>query len=205
MTTDLKSEIRARMQATGEKYTTARRHLLAERAERSPSSPTRVTIHTTQNGLHLGDDDCGATTRAGRQCRNPYVPGQFWPGGHHEVLLTDSPEARMLAQQRCHVHVDHTRPVEIVLVMDDVSPMPHSAPFTAPIWQDPRSLALIRSATVDAARAETLSLYMTLGEAMDRETLSVIAEHAGLTKEKVEAGIELLTSLELMRDGVLVA
>jgi hypothetical protein len=164
MTTNLKADVRARMRVTGEKYTEARRVLLTEReaANADPGAIERVTVHTTRNGLPLADADCEALTKAGRRCRNPFVHGQFWPGGHPEVLLSDCPGTRMLAQRRCRVHVDHTLHAEVVLVMDDVVPSPHSGAFPGPVWQDPRSLDLIRNATSGRARTETLALYLAL-------------------------------------------
>jgi hypothetical protein len=157
MTTSLKAEVRARMRATGDKYTEARRTLLAERAlARERRSPIeRVTVHTTRNGLPLAEADCEAFTKAGRQCRNPFVYGQFWSGGHPEVVLSDGPDTRMLAQRRCRVHVDHELRADVVLVMDDVVPSRFSGPFPRPVWQDPRSLDLIRSATSGRARTMT--------------------------------------------------
>ncbi len=202
MTTDLKSEIRERMRSTGEKYTTTRRNLLAER---TASSLKRVTIHATNNGLSLDEETCGAMTVAGRQCRNPFIHGQFWPGGHREALLKDGSDTRMLAQKRCRVHVDHTIPAEVVLVMDDVDFSPFPGPFPGPIWQDPQALAAIRAATTGSARAETLSLYVTLSETTGGESLQAIAERAGLHQSQIEAAVEVLTALGLFCDGVLVA
>lgn len=201
MTTDFKSEIRDRMRSTGEKYTAARRALLEER-----SAPLlrRVEIHATRNGLSL-DDDCKAQTVAGRQCRNGFIHGQFWPGGHHEVLLEDGPTTRMLAQRRCRVHVDHTAHVEVLLVMDDVPYKPFPGPARAPVWQDPRALAAIRAGASGAARAEALSLYLTLCETAGSDAPSDVGEHAGLAPAQVETAMGLLASLDLVRDGTLIA
>jgi hypothetical protein len=110
VTTNLKAEARARMRRTGGKYTEARRGVLAgrETVVRSRDAIERVTIHTTHNGLPLAEDHCEAMTVGGRQCRNPSIYGQFWPGGYPEVVLRDGPATRMLAQRRCTVHVDTT-------------------------------------------------------------------------------------------------
>jgi hypothetical protein len=206
MTTNLKADVLARMQATGAKYTEARRALLAERpaAAESPSAIERVTVHTTRNGLPLAKADCEALTKAGRQCRNPFIHGQFWSGGHPEVVLRDGPETRMLAQRRCCVHVDHTRHTEVVLVMDDVVPSRFSGPYPRPVWQDPRSLDLIRSATSGRERTTSLALYLALTEHADPDTLAGAAHRAGLSDDEAQAGMSVLTDLGLMRDGSLV-
>lgn len=209
MTTNFKTDVRTRMRATGEKYTEARRALLAAR-ESSASSCSgaveRVTVHTNRNGLPLTEADCEATTKAGRQCRNPFVHGQFWPGGHPEVLLMDGPDTRMLAQRRCHVHVDHTRPVEIVLLMDDVDPTPLSGTFVRqpPVWQDPQSLALIRDATLGRARADTFALYLALTESDSPDALADVGVRCGLSGREAEAALNVLTNLGLVSDGALV-
>lgn len=206
MTTNLKADVRARMQATGAKYTEARRAVLTERAAAlgNTSAMERVTVHTTRNGLPLAEADCEALTKAGRQCRNPFVYGQFWSGGHPEVVLRDSPETRMLAQRRCHVHVDHTLHADVVLVMDDVVPSRFSGPYPRPVWRDPRSLDLIRSATSDRERTTTLALYLALTEHHDPDTLAEAAHRAGLSGNEAQAGMSVLTRLGLMRDGSLV-
>lgn len=206
MTTNLKVDVRARMQATGAKYTEARRGLLAERAAaaENPGAMERVTVHTTRNGLPLAEADCEALTKAGRQCRNPFVHGQFWSGGHPEVVLGDGPETRMLAQRRCRVHVDHALHAEVVLIMDDVVPSRFSGPFPRPVWQDPRSLDLIRSATSDRERTTTLALYLALTEHGDPDTLAGVARRAGLSDREAEAGMSVLTGLGLVRGGSLV-
>lgn len=206
MTTNLKSDIRARMRATGEKYTQARRALLADREAAFPNQEAveRVTIHTIRNGLPLAEADCEALTRAGRRCRNPFVHGQFWSGGHPEVILSDGPDTRMLAQRRCRVHVDHTRRAEVVLVMDDVVPSRFSGPFPGPVWQDPRSLDLIRNATAGRARTETLALYLALTEHGDPDTLVGVGARSGLTGPEVDVAMSVLTELGLVSDGMLV-
>jgi hypothetical protein len=137
------------MAATGEKYTEARRAVLAERgvSTRDPRAVERLTVHTVRNGLPLAAANCEALTKAGRQCRNAFVHGQFWSGGHPEVTLSDGPATRMLAQRRCRLHVDHSRHVEVVMIFDDVVPSRFEGPFPGPVWQDPRSLGLIREAT----------------------------------------------------------
>ncbi|HEY5334021.1 MAG TPA: hypothetical protein VIJ21_10795 [Solirubrobacterales bacterium] len=111
MTTNLKTEVRTRMGRTGEKYTEARRGVPAGRGtgESERKAIEWVTIHTTHNGLPLADGHCEAMTKRGRQCRNPFIYGQFWPGGHPEVVLRDKLETRMLAQRRCNIHVDNDR------------------------------------------------------------------------------------------------
>jgi hypothetical protein len=206
MTTNLKADVRARMTATGAKYTEARRALLVERAAETENSAAmeRVTVHTTRNGLPLAEADCEALTKEGRQCRNPFVHGQFWSGDHPEVILSDGPETRMLAQRRCHVHVDHTIHAEVVLVMDDYVPPRFSGPAPHPIWQDPRSLDLIRSATADHERTTTLALYLALTEHSDPDTLAGAARRAGLSDDEAQAGMGVLTGLGLVRDGSLI-
>lgn len=206
MTTNLKADTRARMAATGEKYTQARRAVLAARAvtNTTPAPLERVTVHTTRNGLPLAEADCEAATKAGRQCRNPYINGQFWSGGQPEVLLRDGPETRMLAQRRCHVHVDHDLHADVLLVMDDVVPSRFSGPYPAPVWQDPRSLEVIRGTTSGAARAQTLALYVALSERGD-DDLAQVAERAGLTAADAKASMDVLTELRLVKDGFLVA
>jgi hypothetical protein len=191
------------MLATGEKYTAARRQLLAERrtAIQRQAGIEKVTVHTTHNGLPLADADCEAMTKRGRRCRNPFIYGQFWPGGHPEVILSDSPETRMLAHRRCHVHVDHTRHAEVVLVMDDVVPSRFSEPYPAPIWQDPRSLELIRNATTGRARADALVVYLVLTEHGDPGTLAGVQARTGLPAAQVEAAMSVLGDVGLVRDG----
>jgi hypothetical protein len=205
MTTNLKADVRARMQASGAKYTEARRALLVERAATTgnPAAPERVTVHTTRNGLPLAEANCEALTKTGRQCRNPFVYGQFWSGGHPEVVLTDGPDTRMLAQRRCHVHVDHTRHTEVLLVMDDDVPSRFSGPYPRPVWQDPRSLDLIRTATSDRARSATLALYLALTEHVEPNTPAGLAARAGLSQLEVQDGMGVLTGLGIVRDGVL--
>lgn len=206
MTTNLKADVRARMRVTGEKYTKARRGLLAERdAANDPGVVERVTMHTTRNGLPLAEADCEALTKAGRRCRNPFVYGQFWSGGHPEVLLSDGPRTRMLAQRRCRVHVDHTRHAEVVLVMDDVVPSPHSGAFPGPVWQDPRSLDLIRNATSGRARTETLAFYLALTECGEPDTLAGVGARCGLSGSEAEAAMSVLVDLGLVSNGTLVA
>ncbi|HKB50659.1 MAG TPA: hypothetical protein VKC63_04455 [Solirubrobacterales bacterium] len=205
MTTNLKAEARARMRRTGEKYTEARRGVLAERETvvRNRDAIQRVTIHTTHNGLPLAEDHCEAMTVRGRQCRNPFIYGQFWPGGHPEVVLRDGPETRMLAQRRCNVHVDHDRHAEVILVMDDVVPSRFTGPFPGPVWQDPRSLELIRSATSGHERADTLALYLTLTEHAGSAD-EAIEQQTGLASHQVEAAMKILTDVGLIREGMLV-
>jgi hypothetical protein len=205
MTTNLKAEARARMRRTGEKYTEARRGVLAgrETAVRLPNTIERVTIHTTDNGLPLADELCGAMTKRGRQCRNPFIYGQFWPGGHPEVVLPDGPDTRMLAQRRCPVHVDRDRHAEVILVMDDDVPSRFTGPFPGPVWQDPRSLELIRSATSGRERADTLALYLTLTEHAGSAD-EAIEQQTGLDPDQVEAAMKILTDVGLIREGTLV-
>jgi hypothetical protein len=205
MTTNLKAEARARMRRTGEKYTEARRGVLAEREtdERRRDEIERVTIHTTDNGLPLADDHCEAMTVRGRQCRNPFIYGQFWPGGHPEVVLRDGPDTRMLAQRRCAVHVDHDRHAEVILVMDDDVPSRFTGPFPGPVWQDPRSLELIRSATSGRQRADTLALYLTLTEHAESAD-EAIEQQTGLGPDQIEASVKILTDVGLLREGMLV-
>lgn len=205
MTTNLKAEARARMRRTGEKYTEARRGVLAERetAVPLPNTVERVTIHTTDNGLPLADEHCGAMTKRGRQCRNPFIYGQFWSGGHPEVVLDDGPDTRMLAQRRCPVHVDHDRHVEVILVMDDIVPSRFAGPFPGPVWQDPRSLELIRAATSGRERADTLALYLTLTEHAGSAE-EAIEQQTGLDPNQVEAAMKILTDVGLIREGMLV-
>ncbi len=205
MTTNLKAEARARMRQTGEKYTEARRGVLAgrETAVRLPSTVERVTIHTTDNGLPLADELCGAMTKRGRQCRNPFIYGQFWPGGNPEVVLPDGPDTRMLAQRRCTVHVDHDRHAEVILVMDDDVPSRFTGPFPGPVWQDPRSLGLIRGATSGRERADTLALYLTLTEHAGSAD-EAIEQQTGLDPDQVEAAMKILTDVGLIREGALV-
>lgn len=208
MTTNLKADVRARMQATGEKYTEARRAVLVDRAApggHAAGPMRRVTVHTTGNGVPLSEADCEAMTQGGRQCRNAFVYGQFWSGGQPEVLLRDSPATRMLAQRRCHVHVDHSLHAEVMLVMDDNVPSRFSGPYPHPVWQDPRSLDLIRGATSERERTTTLALYLALTERGDPDTLADAARRAGLSDGEAEAGMRVLTDLGLMRDGSLVA
>lgn len=206
MTTNLKADVRARMRATGEKYTVARRELLAQRdpAPQPAVTPERVTVHTTNNGLPLADGCCEALTKRGRQCRNPFIYGQFWPGGLPEWILSDSPETRMLAQRRCNIHVDHSRPAEVVLVMDDVVPSRFTGPYPAPVWQDPRSLELIRDATTGRVRADTLAVYLVLTEHGDPSTLVGVQSRTGLSAAQVEAAMSVLGDVGLVRDGQLV-
>jgi hypothetical protein len=201
MTTNLKADIRARMAATGEKYTQARRAVLTDRTAAAPIE--RVTVHTTRNGMPLAEADCEAVTKAGRQCRNPFIHGQFWSGGQPEVLLRDGPDTRMLAQRRCRVHVDHDLHTDVLLVMDDDIPSRFSGPHPAPVWQDPRSLELIRTATSGGARAQTLALYLALTERGDDE-LAEISERAGLAAADTQAAMKVLTELRLVEDGALV-
>jgi hypothetical protein len=207
MATNLKAEVRARMGATGQKYTEARRAVLAERETPDADSGgvERVFVHTTRNGLPLAEADCEALTKAGRRCRNPIVHGQFWPGGHPEVLLSDGPDTRMLAQRRCHVHVDHTRPVEVVLMMDDVDPTPLSGPRRPPVWQDPRSLELIRNATTGRTRTETLALYVALTEPDSADSVAGVAARCGLSPAEADAAMSVLTRIGLVSNGTLVA
>ncbi len=163
----------------------------------------RVTIHTTHNGLPLAEDHCEAMTVRGRQCRNPFIYGQFWPGGHPEVVLPDGPETRMLAQRRCNVHVDHDCQAEVILVMDDVVPSRFTGPFPGPVWQDPRSLELIRSATSGRERADTLALYLTLTEHAESAD-EAIERQTGLGPGEIEASMKTLTDIGLIREGMLV-
>jgi hypothetical protein len=206
MTTNLKAEVRARMRQTGEKYTEARRGVLAGRktAVRLPNTIERVTIHTTDNGLPLAKGHCEAITTRGRQCRNPFIYGQFWPGGQPEVVLRDDPATRMLAQRRCTIHVDHDRPAEVVLVMDDYVPPRFTGPLPGPGWQDPRSLELIRAATSRRQRADTLALYLTLTEHAGSAD-EAIEQQSGLGRDQVEAAMKILTDVGLVREGALVA
>lgn len=205
MTTNFKADVRARLGATGEKYTEARRALLAEQGRSTGPSPIeRVTVHTTGNGWPLAEADCEALTKAGRQCRNPFVHGQFWSGGQPEVILSDGPRTRMLAQRRCPVHVDHTRHVEVVLVMDDVVPSRFAMPHPAPVWQDPRSLDLIRDATSGRARTEALALYVALTEHVDPDTVAGAGARAGLSAAEVETALAVLVGVGLIRDGTLI-
>jgi hypothetical protein len=202
MTTNLKAEVRARMGRTGEKYTEARRSVLAGRSGGSERDAIeRVTIHTTDNGWPLTEEHCEAMTKKGRRCRNPIVYGQFWSGGHPEVVLPDMLETRMLAQRRCNVHVDNDRQNEVVLVMDDVVPSRFEGPFPGPVWQDPRSLELIRSASSGQVRADTLALYLTLTEHADEE----VEQRTGLGRDQIDGAMEILVSVGLVRDGMLVA
>jgi hypothetical protein len=205
MTTNLKADIRARMTATGEKYTQARRAVLADRTATSTAAAPieRVTVHTTRNGMPLAEADCEAVTKAGSQCRNPFIHGQFWSGGQPEVLLRDAPDTRMLAQRRCRVHVDHDLHTDVLLVMDDHIPSRFSGPHPAPVWQDPRSLELIRTATSGGARAQTLALYLALTE-RGEDNLAEISERAGLTAADTQASMKVLTELRLVEDGALV-
>lgn len=205
MTTNLKAEARARMRRTGEKYTEARRGVLAgrETAVGMRDVIERVTIHTTDNGLPLAEDHCEAMTRRGRQCRNPFIYGQFWSGSHPEVVLRDGPDTRMLAQRRCTIHVDHDRHAEVVLVMDDVVPSRFSGPFPGPVWQDPRSLELIRDAASGRERADTLALYLTLTEHAESSD-EAIEQQTGLDPDQVEAAMKILTDVGLIREGTLV-
>lgn len=205
MTTNLKAEARARMRQTGEKYTEARRGVLAGRepATREREAVGRVTIHTTHNGLPLAEGHCEAMTKRGRQCRNPFIYGQFWPGGHPEVVLRDGPDTRMLAQRRCSIHVDHDRHAEVILVMDDHVPSRFTGPFPGPVWQDPRSLELIRSASSGRERADTLALYLTLTEHAE-STDQAIEQQTGLDPNQVEAAMKILIDVGLIRDGALV-
>jgi len=205
MTTNLKAETRARMRRTGGKYTEARRGVLAERETvvRSRDAIERVTIHTTDNGLPLADEFCGAMTKRGRQCRNPFIYGQFWPGGHPEVVLSDGPDTRMLAQRRCPVHVDHDRHAEVILLMDDDVPSRFTGPFPGPVWQDPRSLELIPGATSGRERADTLALYLTLTEHAESGD-EAIEQQTGLDLDQVEAAMKVLTDVGLIREGMLV-
>lgn len=115
----------------------------------------------------------------------PVIHGQFWHGGHPEVILSDGPDTRMLAQRRCRVHVDHTRHAEVVLVMDDVVPSPLSGIFHGPVWQDPRSLDLIRNATSGRARTETLALYLALTEHGEPDTHAGIGARSGLSGRRL--------------------
>lgn len=194
------------MRATGEKYTAARRAVIAERVPVSrPVEPIdRIAVHTTRNGLPLADADCEALTKRGRQCRNPFINGQFWSGGAVEVALKDSPETRMLAQRRCHLHVDHEQPIEVVLIFDDHLPSRFDGPFPGPVWQDPRSLGLIRRAASGRLRADTLAVYLVLTEHLDPSTSAGTAELAGLPLPRVEAALKVLSELQLVRNGDLV-
>jgi hypothetical protein len=205
MTTNLKTEVRTRMGRTGEKYTEARRGVLAGRGtgESERKAIERVTIHTTHNGWPLAEGHCEAMTKRGRECRNPFVYGQFWPGGHPEVVLSDRPETRMLAQRRCNIHVDHDRPAEVILVMDDVVPSRFEGPFPGPVWQDPRSLELIRSATSGRERADTLALYLTLTEHAASAD-EAIEQQVGLGPDQIEVAMKVLTDVGLIREGTLV-
>lgn len=164
----------------------------------------RVVVHTTNNGWEFAEANCEAMTKKGRQCRNPFVYGQFWSGGHPEQTLSDSPEARMLAQRRCLVHVDHERPVEITLVMDDVAPSRFRGPYAKPVWQDPRSLQLIREATEGQQRASTLAFYLALTEHATDSSLTSVAERCGLPAAQGEEAIAVLEHLGLFREGTLV-
>jgi len=157
MTADLKAAVRARVEKTGEKYTQARRAVLASR---SAHEPEEVTIRTARNGLPLAEQDCSAMTKRGRRCRNPFIDGQFWPGGLREVTLEDGPATRMLAQRRCHVHVDHSIHARVTLLMDDLPPAPSSS-FA---WQDQHSLQAIRNAATGPTRANALGVYLVLTE-----------------------------------------
>ena len=205
MTTNLKAEARARMRQTGEKYTEARRGVLAgrETGVRLPNPIERVTIHTTDNGLPLADELCGAMTKRGRQCRNPFIYGQFWSGGEPEVILNDGPDTRMLAQRRCPVHVDHDRHVEVILVMDDIVPLRVTRQSPGPVWQDRRSLEMIRAATSGRERADTLALYLTLTEHAGSSD-EAIEHHSGLGPDQVEVAMKILTDVGLIREGALV-
>lgn len=205
MTTNLKAEVRTRMRRTGEKYTEASRGVLTgrEAAASEREAIERVTIHTTHNGLPLADGHCEAMTKQGRQCRNPFIYGQFWPGGHPEVVLRDRPETRMLAQRRCNIHVDHDRHAEVILVMDDVVPSRFEGPFPGPVWQDPRSLELIRSATSGRGRAAALALYLTLTEHAEC-TDEAIEQRTGLSRDQIDGAMEVLAGVGLVRDGTLI-
>jgi hypothetical protein len=198
--------VRARMGVTGEKYTEARRSVLAMR-ENAPAGLRRVeriTVHMTNNGLDLADQDCEAMTKKGRQCRNPFIYGQFWPGGHPEVVLHDGADTRMLAQRRCAVHVDHTRRVEVTLVMDDVVPSRFLGPYPKPVWQDPRSLQMIRQATEGRQRTDVLALYLALTEHQDDASLAAVAERAGLSEAQAVGAVRVIEQLGFFRDGTLI-
>lgn len=170
----------------------------------APRATERITVHTTRNGLRLVDADCKATTKRGQQCRNPFIHGQFWPRGMPEVLVSDGADTRMLAQRRCHLHVDHSRPAEVLLVFDDDVPSRFSGPHPAPVWQDPRSPELIRGATAGQSRADTLAVYVALTEHGDPDTLAGVTRRTGLRPRQVEAAIAVLADLALFRNGVLV-
>jgi hypothetical protein len=153
--------------------------------------------------MPLAEADCEALTKAGSQCRNPFIHGQFWSGGQPEVLLRDAPDTRMLAQRRCRVHVDHDLHTDVLLVMDDHIPSRFSGPHPAPVWQDPRSLELIRTATSGGTRAQTLALYLALTE-RGEDNLAEISDRAGLTAADTQASMKVLTELRLVEDGALV-
>ena len=207
MTTNFKTDVRARMLATGEKYTEARRALLAQReAADGPSGGVeRIFIHTTNNGFPLADANCEATTNAGNQCGNSIIYGQCWAGGHPEQILPDGPETRKLAQRRCHVHVHHELHAEVVLIMDDVDPTPLSGIRSSPAWQDPRSLDLIRRATSGRARTEALALYGTLTSPDSPDAVAEVGARCGLSEQEAESAMSVLVDLGLVRDGALVA
>jgi hypothetical protein len=206
MTTNLKADVRARMGTSGEKYTQARRAVLAERdGTHTRSRPVeRVVVHTTNNGWEFAEANCEAMTKKRRQCRNPFVYGQFWSGGGPEQLLPDGPETRMLAQRRCPVHVDHERPVEVTLVMDDVVPNRFLGPYPNPVWQDPRSLQLIREATEGQPRTDALASYLALTEHETDSSLTSVAERAGLPAVRADEAMAVLERLGLFREGTLV-
>jgi predicted transcriptional regulator len=87
--------------------------------------------------------------------------------------------------------------------MDDHIPSRFSGPHPAPVWQDPRSLELIRTATSGGARAQTLALYLALTE-RGEDNLAEISERAGLTAADTQASMKVLTELRLVEDGALV-
>ncbi len=76
--------------------------------------------------------------------------------------------------------------------------------YPHPVWQDARSLELIRNATTGRGRADALAVYLTLTEHSET-TLDGIARQTGLPMRQIEKAVGVLAELDLIRDGLLIA
>jgi hypothetical protein len=113
MTTNFKADVRARMAATGEKYTEARRALVAERngPAEGLGGVERVTLHPTQNGFPLADANCVALTKGGPTVSQPVCLRPVLAGRASRVFLSDSHAGRIglrihLRWRLCHFRAD---------------------------------------------------------------------------------------------------
>lgn len=87
--------------------------------------------------------------------------------------------------------------------MDDDVPSRFTGSVPGPVWQDPRSLDLIRSATSGREHADTLALYLTLTEHAESAD-EAIEQQTGLGPEQIEASMKILEDIGLIREGMLV-